>query len=136
MARLIDHVNKAQRSSGDLRSLTTKEYQGFKYTTRVDSNKESYYFVSDHFFAYTSKESLLKRLLEQKRLDRRDVPPMVEHLKKAGGDNAVASLWINPRCFDDSMKQKIAAAKGTDALFWESAEHSGRRLTPWCSVVP
>ncbi|HEV3024343.1 MAG TPA: hypothetical protein VGX76_17830, partial [Pirellulales bacterium] len=116
LARLIDNLNRAQKASGELQSLETRDYQGSPYVRRLGPKEAHYYMLSGPFFAYTPQEELLKRVIEQKQRNTRAVPDLGQTLKKAGADSAVASLVLNPRSFDAELRDKAAAALGAQAL--------------------
>jgi hypothetical protein len=116
LAKLIDNLNRVQKSTGELLSLETREFLGNQYVRRQGQKEDHYYLLNGQFFAYTPQEDLLKRVLERQRQNRPTLPELTQFLKKAGADGAVASLVLNPRAFDAEIRAKAAEALGGEAL--------------------
>src|SRR5262249_39931021 len=65
LGRLLDSLNRAQRSSGELKGLHTREYRGTKYFQRVGPKETHYYLLDGPFFVYTGSEALLRQVIDQ-----------------------------------------------------------------------
>jgi hypothetical protein len=120
LSRLVDNLNRAQKAGGELTAVEPRAHNGTKYLCRLEVKGAHYYLLDGQLFAYTAQEDLLKRVLDQRQQQTRAAPPLVQHLNKAGADNAVASLWINPRSFDDDLKQKVAGVSGPEAILLDA----------------
>ncbi len=123
LAKLLDNLNRAQKSSGELKTLEAKEYKGMTYFRRQEQKETHYYYLQGSFLAYTGKEELLKQILEQKKQGDSVAPAPALHLKKVAASQALASLWINPRALDAELLQKAAGLAGPEA-FWFKAFQS------------
>lgn len=120
LRQFIDRLNKAQKSSGELKELDERQYRGQSYFRRVQGAKTQFYFVKDALAAFTVKEELLHAFL-----DRRAAPakssPWTERFKKAGADQAFLTMCVNPRGLDAEI---LANAKKDDPLptYWRALE--------------
>ena len=119
LAKLLDSLNRVQKAGGELKDLETREYKGMHYVRRQEQKETHYYYLQGPFLAYTGKEELLKRILDQKQQGNSEAPPLALQLKKAGADQAAACLWINPRFLDAELQQKTAGLAGPEAILFK-----------------
>jgi hypothetical protein len=102
LRQLIDRLNEAQKSSGELKELTELQYRGNAYYRRKQDGKTQFYFVKDSLLAFTGKEELLRAFF-----DRRAGPAnesrWVKRFKQAGVDQAILSMCVNPRALDAEL---------------------------------
>jgi Protein of unknown function (DUF3352) len=128
LAKLLDNLNRAQKSSGELKTLETKEYKGMTYFRRQELKESHNYFLEGTFLAYTGKEELLKQILDQKKQGDSMAPAPALHLKKAAAAPALASLWINPRALDAELLQKAAGLTGPEAVWFKAFQSQWQAL--------
>jgi hypothetical protein len=104
-----------QKETGELKELEPREYNGQKYFHRVERKEENYYWLNGPILALSSKEEMLRRVLERTRMPAGDEPVVSRQLRLLGADRNLAALWINPRAFEPDMEQRAAAAVGPEA---------------------
>jgi hypothetical protein len=115
LAELLDRINKVQKETGELKELEVREHNGQKYFRRAERKDENFYWLSGPILALSSKEEMLRRVLERDRQPAAGEPAVARQLRLLGADKNLASLWINPRAFEPDMEQKSAAAVGPEA---------------------
>src|ERR1700677_2593905 len=67
LKKLVDSLNKAQKESKELKRLEERQYKGVKYCRREDQRNEHFVLVDDNLFAFASKESLVKWIVDRRR---------------------------------------------------------------------
>ncbi|HYV35024.1 MAG TPA: hypothetical protein VE988_04915 [Gemmataceae bacterium] len=104
LTKLFERLNELQTKSGELKGLKQHQHKGFKYTQRLESGHSQFFVVDGNFLAFTGQEEMLRKVLDR-RADAKLPPlPLVKHLKDAGCDKALASVWINPRAFEPLLQ--------------------------------
>ncbi len=116
LAGLLERLNALQKQSGDLKELATRTYRGVEYVYRAERNKDQFYYRDGPLLAFSSKEAMLRRVIDRARdaTDREAALP--KHLDRLGAMGAPAVLWVNPRAFDAQLEQKSSATAGAEAL--------------------
>src|SRR5207253_3256795 len=68
LAGLVERLNKAQKESGELRSLTEREHKGVKYVRRVErkagKTEENFYLLRGPVLVFSGQEGLLRQAIE------------------------------------------------------------------------
>lgn len=124
LVKLLNKINELQEAGGELKELKKLNHRGVEYVRRVDVRQTMYYFLDGPFLALSEKQSTILEIIDQTRT--RAVDPtsaIAKALTKAGGDKALAALWINPRSFDDELKNKARNSEGAEAFFLKSFQH-------------
>src|SRR5262249_49979935 len=132
--RLIDRINEVQKKGKELQALEAIEYRGVKYVRRVERHSVHFYFVKGGLLAATTREDLLKRVI--------DAPAgksgaILEHVRKASSPRPLATLWVNPRAVDAELAAKAKELDGSEghALkkfvgIWQALDAFVVSLTP------
>jgi hypothetical protein len=115
LAELLDRINQVQKETGELKELEPREHGGQKYFHRVDRQDENYYWLNGPILALSSKEEMLRRVLERNRKQAADESVVSRQLRLLNADRNLAALWINPRAFEPEMEHKAAGAAGPEA---------------------
>jgi hypothetical protein len=117
LSSLVDRLNELQREAGDLKELKERTCHGRMYYRRQDARDTNFYFLDDHVLAFSPKEEILLEVIEQDSRGPNQPECKVAHeFRHLPQKNALATLWLNPRVYDDFLQQKIANAAGEQAL--------------------
>ncbi|HZZ79693.1 MAG TPA: hypothetical protein VFE62_14330 [Gemmataceae bacterium] len=118
--RLIDKLNDAQKKSGELKELTELKYRGHSYHRRVQGDKTQYYFVKKNLAVFTVKDELMQRVLDRHEAATKE-SAWAGRFKKAGADNAIVTMCVNPRALDAEI---LATTKKDDifAGYWRALD--------------
>lgn len=105
LARLIERINADQKNSGVLKDLKEVKYRGRTYLRRVERTTTHYYWVDGPLLAVSGREEALRQVLD---LHAKEAKPaaVAEQIQRAGAAGALLAFWVNPRAFDDELKQK------------------------------
>ena len=129
LAQVIERLNQAQKQANELKELTEIDYQGTKFFRRVETGKSSYYFVEGPLLAFSSQESLIRKVIDLYRDKTDRNASLVRHVERAGAAQALAVLWLNPRAFDADLGQKASRGVGpqlqvlqTFLSYWKAIE--------------
>lgn len=114
LSKVIERINAVQKLSGELRELETRKHQGLSYTCRIERGATHYYYLHGPVFAFSGQETILKRMLERV-ADETRTTKLPAQLGRLGVDEALGTLWINPRAFDAELAAKAGQAKGAEA---------------------
>lgn len=114
LARTIERFNTIQKDSGELKELEARTHKGIAYTCRRERGSSHFYYLQGAVFAFTSQEGIMKRMLE--RVADKEASLLSRQLAKLGVDDALATLWINPRAFDTELELKASQARGPEAF--------------------
>jgi hypothetical protein len=117
LADLCERINRAQKEAGSLKELTTRTHNGQTYYHRVDHQGESYYFLRGPVLAFASQETILRQAIDLARSPSGAEPPIARELRLLDIARPLATLWINPRAFDEAMAHNTAQARGVHAAF-------------------
>jgi hypothetical protein len=120
LAKFIDRLNQAQTSAHQLKELKSVTYRGQEYFRRSEADKTHYYYVRGSLLAFSVKEALIRRTIEQHQAKPERTHPLVEQVQRAHAENAVATVWLNPRAFDADLQQKVKQSLGQDAQVLKS----------------
>jgi hypothetical protein len=138
LARLIGKFNELQKKTGELKELEERKHNGVAYQVRTEPNgKQHFYYLNGSTLAFTSKESMLKQVMDLDRNAAPGVPPILAAMRRLGVQEAMLVWWINPRAFDAELKRKAAQAKPAEAhglermqLYWQALEGAALSITP------
>ena len=119
LAALVERLNKAQKDSGDLKTVEERTHNGVKYFRRVERKETNFYYLRGGVLVFSGQEALLRRAIAQ---EERTAQPGVESplgkkLRLLGADRALSAVLLNPRGLDATLEAKLAQAKGADAAF-------------------
>jgi hypothetical protein len=118
LRKLVEHVNAAQKESGQLKSLDERAYNGMTYFRRQEPKETNYYHLRGPVLVFSGQEAILKRALDNNRTAVADAePPLARRLREAALPRSVFTAWINPRAFDAQLAAQTEAAVRTDAAF-------------------
>jgi hypothetical protein len=124
LADVCARWDQTQKDSGAVKELSTREHAGAKYWRRVEDKGENFYYLNGPLLAVTSREPLLRRVIERDRRGDGDKPSELgTALTRLDGDGALAVQLINPRAFDAALQAKIAGTSGPSAVAlktWQS----------------
>jgi hypothetical protein len=114
LADLTDRVNRQQQKSGELKALESRQHRAVRYYRRQDARGQHFYLLSGAVLAASGQEAALLRVIDL--LGTQGArPPSRVAVGLRGTDGALASLWVNPRAYDDELRQKAAQGKGAEA---------------------
>ncbi len=114
LRNLIDKINQYQKKTDDLLALEEKEYQGIKYVRRAEKKDVAYYCLQGPILLLTSQEAMLRRALDRAAKAVTE-PLLASQLRELGAEQALFTVWINPRPFDAAIVTKAAQAEGGPA---------------------
>jgi Protein of unknown function (DUF3352) len=115
LARTIEQINTKQKESGDLKALQEKQHKGAKYFQRTEKKETNYYYLDGSILLFTAQEELLRQALDQGRTTTKAETPIGRRLRELGADQALLSLWINPRAFDAALAADLTKPNKTEA---------------------
>ena len=119
-ALLIERLNQAQKTSGELREVRRIEYKSAIYYERVkNKGPNEFYFLNGSVLAFAPQESMLKRAIElDQELPPADTapPPLAAKLEQAGA-GGLATILLNPRSFDAEFTNRAKLAEGQEKVF-------------------
>jgi hypothetical protein len=130
LGTLAERLNAAQKESGEILDLETRTYHGVPYVRRVERKRDHYYFLRDGVLAFSSREPMLRQVIDRERQQsEREQPVLVRNLRRVESEQALATLWVNPRAFDGEIERKGIGARGTEAVvhkavlaYWKSLD--------------
>jgi hypothetical protein len=108
LTRVIERLNEVQSRTKQLKELTPVVHAGQKYFRRVEQDKTHFYFVHGSVLAFTSKEAIIRQVIEQH--GRPAGHPLAAQLQRAHAAEALATVWLNPRAFDADLQRKAKQA--------------------------
>ncbi|HEX5272675.1 MAG TPA: hypothetical protein VFW33_19395, partial [Gemmataceae bacterium] len=116
LADFVARLNRAQKESGDLKSVEERTHAGARYFRREERKRDSFYYVNGPVLALSSQEAMLRQAIERDRAKGDAEPAVARQLRLLGADRALAAVWINPRAFDAEMAYNLGRAKGAEAV--------------------
>jgi hypothetical protein len=129
LARIVDRLNEHQKKAGELKEVQARRHAGLTYHRRVEAEGESFYFLDGPVLAFAPREGLLREVLRRRAAPKAArVLPLTDRLKDAGAERALATLWINPRAFDDELRDQAAALAGAEG-------HALRAFLPYWKAL-
>lgn len=124
LARLVERLNELQTNAGELK-LEAREYQGVTYYRRVHAKNTFFYSLQGPLLAVASSEATLKQVIQRPT----ESAPVLQALRRAGAERAMAAFWLNPRAFDAELKAKAAKDLGPESqvllgfmTYWEALD--------------
>jgi hypothetical protein len=116
---LVDHVNDAQKNSGQLKSLDEREHNGVKYFRRVEQKETNYYHLRGAVLVFSGQESILKEALDRDRTTAVDAETaLARRIREAGLPRSLFTACINPRAFDEMLAAKTTESQvASDVAF-------------------
>jgi hypothetical protein len=118
LAALIDRLNELQRQSGELRIVEVRHFNGSSYIRREKKLGEEFYALRGSLLVFSDSEARLQKALECDRsrpAADKGMPNQTGRLQALGIEQNFVTLWVNPRAFDEAIKQQVAVIRGTDA---------------------
>jgi hypothetical protein len=120
LKQLIERLNEVQARGQQLKAIEAIAYKGQEYFRRSEQGKSHYYLVHGSLLAFSSKESLIRRAIDQRQQKANRAHPLAEQLQRARADKSLAAVWLNPRAFDADLQRKAKQALGPDAQVLQS----------------
>ncbi|MHB1423690.1 MAG: hypothetical protein ACYC3I_10955 [Gemmataceae bacterium] len=127
LAEIVERINKVQKEEGELKDLDELRHNGSVYYRRVEIDKHTerdkttYYYVHGPILALSTRESMLRQVIDCDRTASSDaVPESAQRLRELDAERALLAVWINPRAFDAELNAKIA---DTPAKHCETVKH-------------
>jgi hypothetical protein len=137
LARLVNQLNELQRKNKELKDLVEHKHEGVTYMARVGQNATHYYYLNGPVLAYTSQESMVKRVIDLDRAASSESPALVRDMRRLEVHEAMVTLWVNPRAFDADLKRKVAQAKPAEVhglkrvqQYWQALDGAAFTFTP------
>jgi hypothetical protein len=115
LAKVVERLNQAQEKSQELKALEPREYKGVRYFRRQDARGVHFYFLRGPLLGFSKHESMLRQVIDRLPAagDRPGgAPRFVRQLR--GQEKALLCVWLNPRAFDEDLRQKTADTNGPD----------------------
>ena len=106
LKKLVDALNDHQFKNKELSRLEERQHEGVKYHLRKDQRSEHFLLIDGNLLAFTGKESLVKRIIDQRQAPANKKNVIAQQLNRAGAARALAALWVNPRAFDAELEQR------------------------------
>jgi hypothetical protein len=114
---VVNRLQTALKASGDLVQVENRMHAGAPYQRWSQmGGKVNYVFVAGPILAITEHEPTLQKLL-QNCADGKSDSGLPQRLRDLGVDQALATLWINPRSFDAAMQERLKAAPAAEQAF-------------------
>jgi len=113
--RMFEHLDAAQKKSGQLKEMSTLTYAGRNYIRRIRTDEPpEFHYTNGSLVVFGSSESLIKDVID------RDIKPQESPVAKAidelGLNKANIVWWINPRSFDSALALKREHVSGPEAV--------------------
>ncbi|MBI2805197.1 MAG: hypothetical protein HYX68_09495 [Planctomycetes bacterium] len=120
LAKFIDKFNDVQTRSGELKSLTKMTWKNTTYFRRDQEKKTQFYVVKDSLVAITTKEDVIKNLI-QGLPDRSADNLWAKRFQRAGAESAFLTMCVNPRILAPEV---VRVGKKGDALpgYWRALD--------------
>jgi hypothetical protein len=138
LATVIDRLNRHQKEAGELKEVQARTHAGRTYYRRDETQGESFYFLDGAVVAFAAREGMLRQVLERRAGAKAAGKPLplTECLKDVGTERALATLWINPRPFDDELRRQAESLEGAEGhalktflRYWKALEGVSLSLT-------
>ena len=128
--QLVQRLNDIQRDSGDLKELVVCKHQNISYFCRVEAKGKTFYYLNGPVLAFSPQETAIRQVID---LDRNATSsanvPLARELDLLGANDALATLWINPRVFEPEIERSCKRAEGAEAAvrkavlsYWKALE--------------
>jgi hypothetical protein len=130
LIQLVDRLNEQQKKAGEIKDIVAVEHAGRRYFRRIEKDNTHYYYIDGRLLVFTTKEPTLRAVMEQHvQTGAPALLPLAEQFQRAGADKALATLWVNPRAFDQDIQRKIQKGSANEALvlkgflgYWRAIE--------------
>jgi hypothetical protein len=130
LARLLDSINKLQKSTGEIEELTEGTHRGVRYVARKEAKETTYYLLRGPVLLFTSQRPLLERAIDcDLDLAAKARPPLALRLERLRLDKALVALALNPRAWDSALAAKTTAEGKAVAGYWNAVEGVGLGLS-------
>jgi Protein of unknown function (DUF3352) len=130
LARLVERLNKLQKSTGELEELTDKEHRGVRYVARKEAKETTYYLLRGPVLLVTSQRPLLERAIDcDLDLAEKAQSPLARRLEQLHLDKALIALALNPRAWDSAITAKTSDEGKAVAGYWKAVEGVGLGLS-------
>lgn len=111
LAKLIDKLNTAQKSSNDLSTIAERTHKDQKYFQRVKGEgKGEFYLLKDDLFVFAAQEASIQAVIDQSLKPKAIPNPVAASIQRLGVQNSFLLCWFNPRKLDAEVKAHVAAA--------------------------
>jgi hypothetical protein len=124
LSQLVSRVNKVQQQTGELKALEAREYHGVRYWRRQEARAEHFYLLRGPLLVLGRREVTLRQVIDRQKA------PLASRAAAGlrGAEDALLSLWLNPRAYDEDLRQKAAAAAGPEARVLDAFRTCWRAL--------
>jgi hypothetical protein len=99
LAGLVDRFNLLQKDSGELKSLDAVQHQGATYFRR-GLRRTHWYYLHGPLLIVAGDEDMLRHAIERDLGKAADTSPWPARFRRAGAEQSLAALGINPRAFE------------------------------------
>ncbi|NBO91436.1 MAG: hypothetical protein EBV06_03835 [Planctomycetia bacterium] len=124
LADFVNKINAAQKKSGELRDLISREHNGVSYVRRVEAKQSIYYLLRGSILVFSAQEEMLRRAIDREAsLGVGELGAFGKHLGRLE-ESAAIHVMVNPRVFDTGF----AAIAGKDAFvkgmndYWKAVD--------------
>lgn len=100
LAELVDRFNHLQKDSGELKSLDAVKHQGATYFRRAHVRSTHWYYLHGSLLIIAGNEDMLRHAIERDLGKAADSSPWPARFRRAGSEQSLAALGINPRAFE------------------------------------
>ena len=84
LKKLVDALNDHQFKNKELSRLEERQHEGVKYHLRKDQRSEHFLLIDGNLLAFTGKESLVKRIIDQRQAPANKKNVIAQQLNPAG----------------------------------------------------
>ncbi|MGL6073860.1 MAG: hypothetical protein ACRC8S_06835 [Fimbriiglobus sp.] len=116
MQRLLDRINALQVAAKEIEPPKKVDFASSHYMlrTKADGTKE-FYRLADGYFVFSNRESTIQDIIKATATPAKELPKWLT----VGGDRATITALFQPRAFDTSWQEKLAAStnRGEKAMF-------------------
>ena len=114
--QLVQRLNDIQQDSGELKELVGCKYQNVSYFCRVEAKGKAFYYLNGPVLAFSHQETAIRQVID---LDRNATVvasvPLARELDVLGANDALVTLWINPRVFEAEIERSCKRVEGAEA---------------------
>ncbi|HEX3314809.1 MAG TPA: hypothetical protein VHR72_07965 [Gemmataceae bacterium] len=126
LTKLIANINNLQMQNGELKEVVPLQHGNVTYYRRSAARSTQFYVQQGPVLMVASHEELLFAALERGPMT---PSPILDHLRRAKADGALAAIWFDPRTLDaqiDKSRKKRFDADGTlldgTVQFWKGLD--------------
>ena len=92
LARLITQLNDVQTKAKELKAVVEHKHDGVTYVARVGATTTHFYYLNGPVLAYSSQESMLKRVIDLDRRDAGSAPAIGRDMRRLEVHEAMLTL--------------------------------------------